>query len=106
MRIEERAQPREALFPEALIVGDPVIHLFETDRLEAVEADTTLLALRHETGSLQHAQVLGDGRLSHAERTVDLLHRHLAIRSRRVREKVEHPPARRLGDRGEHFFDR
>src|SRR5207247_9255268 len=60
-------QAAEALFPETVIVLQPVCGALERTRLEPAGPPLRLAPARDQTGALQHFQVLGDGGEAHLE---------------------------------------
>ena len=67
------------VIPEPLVVRDPVPYRAESFRDEVVAPLSAMPLLRHETGTKQDAEVLGDSWAAHLEvsrnrvdRTVDL----------------------------------
>ena len=60
-------KPLEVVIPELLAVRDPVPHRTEPRGDEAIAPLSAMPLLRHETGSKQDAEVLGDGWAAHLE---------------------------------------
>ena len=63
--------------PEAAELGQPGVHLLKWFRFQTIETALCVHGGLHETCVAQHAQVLGHGRLRHAELTLDLSDRLL-----------------------------
>ena len=91
-RVLERG---ERIGPEALQVGPQRGEPFGVD---AVEVPGAVLALRHETRSLQDAQVLGDGRPADGELGRDVDHG-----TRPVAQELEDRPPGWISQRVQHF---
>src|SRR5262245_48192300 len=69
-------QAGETLVPES---AEELTQLREPLRPRAVDASRPLAPLAHQTGLLQHRQVLGDGGTAHVEMRGDVACRQLAV---------------------------
>src|SRR5256885_11683163 len=54
-------QPIEAFLPQPAVALEPIVDLLDGVRLDAAGPPLRLAASRHEAGTLQHLEVLGDG---------------------------------------------
>ena len=77
--------------PEATELGEPGVEFLEWSGLQPIEAALCVDGRFDEAGVAKDAEVLGDGRLGHAELTLDLANGLLVEEVRRLRI------ARRLG---------
>jgi hypothetical protein len=65
--IQDLAQIRNSVAPEALVRSKPLLHLAERTRVQVAKALPATLALYHKAGMLQHSQVLRYAGPSHIE---------------------------------------
>src|SRR5207302_9891772 len=79
--------------PEPLVMRDPVPHRTEPRGDEAIVPLSAMALLRHETGSKQDAEVLGDGRPAHLE-----LSRNRVDGAVGLEEEIQHPATRGMAD--------
>jgi hypothetical protein len=79
-------KPPEVVIPEPLVVREPVPHRTEPRGDEAIAALSAMPLLRHETGSKQDAEVLGDSRATHLELSRNGVNGAVAFE-----EEIEHP---------------
>ena len=75
---EETFEGIESAFPEAAVLGDPVFGLLQGSWREAAETRAANFFLRDQTGALEDADVLHDGREGHAVRASKVGERGLA----------------------------
>jgi hypothetical protein len=85
--------------PEPAELSQPHIDLLKGFGSQPVETALRIYCGFHETGLAQHPQVLGDGRLGHAEAALDLTHRLLGCN-----QKAQYRAAIRLGNDFERRF--
>jgi hypothetical protein len=71
-------EPVEALVPELLKSGDPLVDRFETARIEAIEPLLSISADTHEPDLAQYAQMLRGAGLRDPQRAGELVDRSLA----------------------------
>src|SRR6516162_1746975 len=93
---EVAVETAEAPLPVATVALGPLRHLAQRRRLQAAGPRLSAAPAAHESGALEHLQVLGDRRLAHGEGARQLHHTRLAGRQAR-----EDGTARRIGERGE-----
>ena len=86
-------KPLEVVIPEPLVVRDPVSHRTEPCGDEAIATLSTMPLLRHETGTKQDAEVLGDGRAAHLEMSRNCVDRVVGLD-----EEIEHPATRGMAN--------
>lgn len=95
-RVEQRLEALEVLLPESAIALEPVDGLAEGPCVDPARASLRVAAAGDEAGTLQHFEMLGDGRLTDGERLGKLRHRRFPRR-----QPSQDGAARRIGERGE-----
>lgn len=91
--VEMTFQSVDVSRPEPAELCQPCIQLLKRFRLQTVETPLRVDRGLHKTGLPEHAQVLGYGRLRHAQLTLDLSHRLL-----RRSQQAQNGAAVRLGN--------
>ena len=93
---EQHIEALVVLFEELAITFDPIDRLVQSPRFEFAWTPLRIDVRRDETGTLEHLEMLGYGRLAHLERLGELGHRGLAPRQPR-----QDSAARGVGQCGE-----
>src|SRR5262249_49069220 len=83
----------EVVIPEPLVVRDPVPHRTEPRGDEAIAALSAMPLLRHETGTKQDVEGLGDGWAAHLEMSRNRVNGAVALG-----EEIEHPATRGMAN--------
>lgn len=81
--IEQRVQPLEPTFPEFSVTLQPCGRLSHRLGFKAAGTALRVTPAGNQAGTLQHAQMLGDGRLRHFEGRSQLRHRSFPERKTR-----------------------
>ena len=81
------------VIPEPLVMRNPVPHRTEPRGDEAIAALSAMPLLRHETGTKQDAEVLGDGWAAHLEMSRNRVNGAVSLD-----EEIEHPATRGMAN--------